>query len=317
MGSGAMLFGGMMAGQALPLMGAIFSIVSLIVLTLAKVHRFVIDDSTTVARITNKTNCWWSSEISNDHGRGLIIGKKTRFIAFSTSSSRFDRTILRMYTTRRIHDSLEKIELVAKKDDTMISMWNRSGSCWDLEYTSTEVPISDAPSKKQSLVIDQIVARFEARNHSVSFIYGEKGVGKSTIGIFLAQKLKCSLCDSYEMSFPGDSFSNMVKQIEPTKEKPLILVIDEADTNIFAIDHGMNSIHKEHPVEICSKSTWNKLFDHIDRGLFPWVIVVMTSNTTIGAINELDPSYLRPGRVDDIFHFDASYRYITDASEAV
>ena len=40
------------------------------------------------------------------------------------------------------------------------------------------------------------------------------------------------------------------------------------------------------------------MFDQIDRGVYPFLIVVLTTNKTPEFIRSLDPSYIREGRVN-------------------
>ena len=63
---------------------------------------------------------------------------------------------------------------------------------------------------------------------------------------------------------------------------------------------------KNYRIQTPDKSGWNRLFDDIGRGLYPYVIVIMTTNRSPDYINSLDPSYLRPGRVDLKFNMDES-----------
>jgi hypothetical protein len=49
---------------------------------------------------------------------------------------------------------------------------------------------------------------------------------------------------------------------------------------------------------IDDKSSWNRFFDNIDLGLYPYVIILLCSNVKKEIIDKtLDPSYLRNGRI--------------------
>jgi hypothetical protein len=51
------------------------------------------------------------------------------------------------------------------------------------------------------------------------------------------------------------------------------------------------------------KSDWNSMLDKVtDLGFYPNLILILTSNVTIDAIHELDPSILREGRIDKAYH---------------
>ena len=66
--------------------------------------------------------------------------------------------------------------------------------------------------------------------------------------------------------------------IEPTKESPLIVVLEEFDIIISKIHFGTITPHKSLPSNIYDKTSWNQFFDRFDRRYYPWVILVLTSN---------------------------------------
>ena len=56
--------------------------------------------------------------------------------------------------------------------------------------------------------------------------------------------------------------------------------------------------HKHYPIPIRDKPTWNSFLDKIDYGLYPNLILIMTSNSKKRDIDSLDTSYLREGRIN-------------------
>jgi siroheme synthase (precorrin-2 oxidase/ferrochelatase) len=76
---------------------------------------------------------------------------------------------------------------------------------------------------------------------------------------------------------------------------------DEVDIALLKIHEGTIPDHKNIPTLIQDKTGWNRFLDNFQRGLFPFIILIMTSNKPPQFVNALDPSYLRPGRVDEIF----------------
>ena len=52
------------------------------------------------------------------------------------------------------------------------------------------------------------------------------------------------------------------------------------------------------------KNGWNRFFDNYQRGLFPYTIILMTSNKMPKVVNDLCTSYLRPGRVDGMYELN-------------
>ena len=41
--------------------------------------------------------------------------------------------------------------------------------------------------------------------------------------------------------------------------------------------------------------------DKLDYGIFPYVILLLCSNSSSETINKLDPAYLRNGRIDFLY----------------
>jgi Cdc6-like AAA superfamily ATPase len=118
------------------------------------------------------------------------------------------------------------------------------------------------------------------------------------ISILIAKKLKGELVRTFNPSEPGDSISSLYNQVSPNKNKPLIIVFDEVDIMMDKIYNNKIVPHKHIPIEIQDKSSWNRFFDDINLGLYPYVILVLTSNTFANNIEtKYDSSYIRDGRV--------------------
>jgi ATP-dependent 26S proteasome regulatory subunit len=62
--------------------------------------------------------------------------------------------------------------------------------------------------------------------------------------------------------------------------------------------------HRDLPISVYNKSTWTLFMDRFDREQFKNVILVMTSNKPKSYFDELDPAYLRPGRIDLVFDIE-------------
>jgi hypothetical protein len=88
----------------------------------------------------------------------------------------------------------------------------------------------------------------------------------------------------------------MYQCIEPTQKQPLIVVLEEIDILLTKIHNGEAKPHREYSTLITDKSSWNQFFDRFDRGLYPHVILLMTTNRPITWFQQLDASYMRQGR---------------------
>jgi hypothetical protein len=61
-------------------------------------------------------------------------------------------------------------------------------------------------------------------------------------------------------------------------------------------------MHADMPTEVYNKTTWNTLLDDINIKLYPYVIIILTSNLSKDEIDlKYDPSYIRNKRVN-IYH---------------
>lgn len=155
------------------------------------------------------------------------------------------------------------------------------------------------PRPEQSPILSAVLAHYENSDSTVAFVHGRPGTGKSMLGLVLAQQLQTSYCNSF---CPWEKSSGILAELyvraSPTKEKPLILGMDEIDIVLSRVHAGVAAtLSGELPV-VHDKASWNRWFDDLNRGMYPHVIVLMTSNRTPADIHALDPCYIRPGRVD-------------------
>jgi hypothetical protein len=126
------------------------------------------------------------------------------------------------------------------------------------------------------------------------------------IPLLLAKKMtgkdqKTGVCDTFNPIEPGDSFIRLHEEVEPDQQSPFVVVLEEADIIITRVHAGDIPRHKSLPVLISDKTSWNQFFDRFDRGYYPWVILILTSNVKPEVIDNLDPSYIREGRINRIF----------------
>lgn len=184
-----------------------------------------------------------------------------------------------------------------------IKFYERYGNYFWLEYKSREINAEYFIAKKnQKKIIEMIKDEYKKTKNNVSVIYGEPGCGKSMIPILLAKEMGGYLCDSFNPTDPGDDIGLIYSTIMPTEEKPLIIVLEEFDIIINKIHHNLIPTHKHIPIQVKDKTSWNSLFDRLDRGLYPNVIILLTSNVNPEYVDKLDKSYLRQGRVNNRYN---------------
>jgi hypothetical protein len=79
------------------------------------------------------------------------------------------------------------------------------------------------------------------------------------------------------------------------KESPIIIVLEETDVILNAVHEESIVKHVEMPTLIHNKSSWSTFLD--DMIFYKGVILILTSNTSKEAIDFMDTSYLREGRI--------------------
>jgi hypothetical protein len=168
----------------------------------------------------------------------------------------------------------------------------------------------------QGNIVTDIVKQYKERNRFIAFIHGTTGTGKSTIGLLIAKEMRGSYCHDFNPTEPGDSFKNLLRDTESydndnniqSSSGPLVIVMEEVDTMIKNITEGTIFRHKNVMTSVHNKTTFNSFLD--DMVFHKNIILIMTSNTSKEKIDEIDPSYLRKGRVN------AYYKMVTPLVDA-
>jgi len=178
---------------------------------------------------------------------------------------------------------------------------DRRGSYTNLWYRLRKLKsLNFTPWPEQVTIIDRIKEIYASKGRGVFYIHGPPCTGKSYISLFLAEHYNSFYCNSFTPWEPGDSLSSLADEVEIVRETPLIIAFDEVDIAIHQIHTGIPN-HKNVPTLIRDKTGWNRFLDNFQRGISPYVIIIMTSNKTPDYIDSFDLSYLRMGRIDEIF----------------
>jgi len=191
-------------------------------------------------------------------------------------------------------------DIVSEKQKKNINIWECFGNPHNRWYRKRVIKIPNFfPLGTQIPIIEQIIEQYEKNKHVTAFIHGLPGSGKSIIGLLLTKHYSSSYCKCLRMWKPGETLANLHCEVDPTEDKPLIILLNEIDIPLVNITNGIPD-HKNLDISIQDKSGWNDLFDDIQIGMYPNIIMILTSNKTPQFINELDPSYLRESRIDII-----------------
>jgi ATPase family associated with various cellular activities (AAA) len=196
-----------------------------------------------------------------------------------------------------IGPSGESIETPAKK----LKILDRHGSYTNLWYRTRYIKNFDlVPRPEQSTIIEDIKAYYTQHKCATVLIHGPPCTGKSLVGLFLADFYGGGYCNSCAPWEPGDNITEVLEDADPNKDKPIIVAMDEIDVAIGKV-HNEIQPHKNIHIVTRDKTGWNRFMDNFQRGLYPNVILLLTSNKPPEEIAKLDSSYLRPGRVNLFF----------------
>ena len=188
--------------------------------------------------------------------------------------------------------------MVPEPSKKSMAIYTRNGSFNNVYFRKRTVNMTSVvPRQDQTVILDTICEHQKRRGHTVVFLHGPAGTGKSMIGLLLAERMGASYCNTLKPWQPGDTLADLYAEADPSAERPLVVAMDEFDGALVAI-HGGIPPNKYIPISVGDKAGWNKFLDEIDRGMFPHLMLVLTSNRDPAFIRALDPSYIREGRVD-------------------
>jgi SpoVK/Ycf46/Vps4 family AAA+-type ATPase len=190
----------------------------------------------------------------------------------------------------------EEEEITPKRK---IYIHERTGTYESAWWRRRERDAYDIPTEEQAALIAMIKANQKKHRHTVVLLHGPPCTGKSMMGVLLANEYGGNLCETLKPWQPGDSIGQLHAEVEPTPEKPLIIVFNEIDAALMKIHEGI-APHEKIPIAVADKTGWNGMLDNIDRRMYQDIILIMTSNRDPEFIDSLDPSYIREGRVDII-----------------
>ena len=260
-------------------------------------------------QLTNKV-IYASHWTSDDKPYGLCIGKYFICYIYESKSSLDDYAMLftddknyRLLMDSKLND--DKLNDGKLNDGKKIYLYERFGAFYRISWEKKPIEVCHSIRNKQMLAVDKIIDLYKRKRTAVCLIWGEPKSGKSYIPLFLAKQLllldhinDISITDDHNPTDPNDSFGSLYNTISPNNKAPLIVCIDEIDQYIDLIHKKLIINHKHLPISIKNKTDWNRWLDKIDRGYYPYTIIIFTSNKSIDYFNQLDNSYFREGRID-------------------
>jgi len=251
------------------------------------------------------------SILNKDKEQGLIFGKWFLGYIYMTEDEKTNRNLYIIMSKNKYKElqkkKMDKFKLNDTKEEKkimLVSTYDKYGTKWWPQYSETEINYSFLKNRpEQKSIVDEIIEQYKKsiNNSYVAFIHGENGSGKSTIGYLIARSFQSSYTDEWNPMAEGDNIINIINEVQPTKEKPLVIALDEVDKMILKLD--TLKPYKDCPRQIEGKASWNRFFDKVEKGRYPNVILILTSNISPLDKNDtgkmiIDPALIRAGRIN-------------------
>jgi len=268
------------------------------ILKLTGIHLFHVKEKQNTNILLRTLECYSTVILDGDKPSGFVCGWWfIGFVKIKTDVKKGGQLEVFLLCTKRQFRHLCP-DNSCSDNRIQIQIWERTTCYFDLTYSKRFLDVTNwYPQEQQLAPIEQIVAAFNMRKHCVAYVHGAPGSGKSMLGILLAKRLNAHYCKEWNPTEPGDSISQVYSSICPTFENPLVLMLDEVDTVISSLIRGV-APHKHIAIPVCNKPTWNNMLDNIDLGIYPHLILIMTSNKSDEWVHKQDRSLIRTGRVD-------------------
>ena len=295
----------MIAGAAIQALNYIpWTFIFLIILKQLGINNYTITEVNTVKRVQKRLSSK-TSVIHNEQAYGFIYDYSFVANIYKDSWADFNVSI---YCSKDTYESLTK-EITSENTNSSyetkevpkekITIYDRCGSYKDIYYQKRNIHVHSIISRStQDVIISNILYNYSKKSHTVALLHGPPNTGKTTIGMLIAKELNGTYCNSLQPWLPNCNLSHLYSTVEPSEDNPLVIAIDEIDIALINIHNGSIKHNEKMPISMMDKCGWNKFFDEIQRGMYPYLIVLLTTNKSPDFINSLDTSYIRMGRVD-------------------
>ena len=292
------------------------------------------NDASKLAIITKyieKTHIFSTSIYGDNKPVGLVVGKW--YIAYITTlsiqkrdsvsigytvtcwSSRFGHTKSLLDDFVDLEKGMNTYDEKHRTPIKTLEIWRHVGAYKSDTIEKFEIPFINKECDKQQEVITYMhkMAQTSFENEFgyrlIAMIAGPSGTGKSQIAKQFATTINATICDDFNPTSAGENFASLIKTVKPTKKKPLVVLFDEGDKIIERI-HEKIKEHEFFVTAAIDKASFNKFMDQLSN--YDNVFVIFTMNSTFNAIDKLDRSYTRCGRVNLKVNFGGDESYNTN-----
>jgi hypothetical protein len=286
---------------------------TLIFLCTRRVRLYYLTNRCECSRIQRRISSWSSHLTDGNKSYGYAIGQW--YGLHLSFDERRENYCVYMIATPETYERLTKdpseqlVEAAGRGHnsfgtniDTVINsvdIYERTGTYANPWFRKRVRKANDTPTAEQQYILESILKYFNERKTATVLLHGPPGTGKSMLGLLLAANFSSSFCNTLRPWQPGDSIGSLYSEIEPTAAKPLVVVFDEIDSALVKIHTNTIKSHDVIPISVQNKQGWNHMLDEIQRFMFPYLIVILTTNVKPEDI--CDQSFIRPGRINLIF----------------
>ena len=170
----------------------------------------------------------WSTHIVNEKNCGYFFNMK--FIGYIATTFNpmeawiicSDETFKRL-TAREarveFEAQIEEKTMSVKTMSVEIDVYDRVGSYENPWFKKRRLSLNMEPRPEQEAIMTRILAVYAEKSKCVAMIHGQAGNGKSMVALLLAARMKTFFCNSLRPWQPGDSFSLICSEIEPSRER--------------------------------------------------------------------------------------------------
>ena len=257
--------------------------------------------------LTIQKNLGTCSQLTDGKASGYSVGY---WYMAHVSTSDMDDTHVWLIATKESYEALSKQKEISISfqsevlcHNEPITVLDRYGSNTSVYYRERSLKLSVTPRPIQKIVLNGIKEFLNTKKSAIVLLHGPPNVGKTMVSLIAANEFGGSYCNSVSPWEPGDSIVGLYSDTEVSEKNPLIIAFDEVDSAIEQIHRGI-SPHKDVKIRVRNKAGWNKMLDEIQKGFYPHLVIVMTTNKTPEFFNELDSSYMAPHRVDKIYRIE-------------
>ena len=198
-----------------------------------------------------------------------------------------------------LSNCIQKInEDIETTNKNYIDVFDRDGNYFYFRWDMSPLIVDFEPHENQNHAINFLAEQSIIETNTTALLYGRPGCGKSVIPLLLAKKLGAYYVDTFNPTTPGDTLLNLISKVNPTPSRKVIIVLEEIDILLNMVHNKQIISHKDVCTLVFDKGSWNSFLDIFDRKRIRNVILIMTSNKDPSFFDELDPSYIREGRVN-------------------